>query len=190
MLGFIESEINGDELIYSSAKKEDKLTEYKVKDLLSVINQGNRGICCAVVCAEMVNIIDKYTNNGTIDVDYVYNKREDKSIDGMTPKEAFEILKKDGYILEYAKITNQPSLKDSILVNGPALIALPVYDTERSDFWNGSKYQGGHAVAAVGFNDLGILIKNSWGSEWNNGGYTILPYDEFNKIIEAWCVIS
>ena len=189
MLGFIESEITGDELIYSSAKKEDDLTEYKVKDLLSVVDQGNRGICCAVVCSEMMNILDKYTGKGDIKIDYVYNKRSNKDIDGMTPKEAFEILKKDGYITDYARITNLPSLKDSILVNGPALIAMPVYSYD-AKFWEGNKYQGGHAVAAVGFNDLGILIKNSWGADWNDGGYTVWPYDEFNKIIEAWCVIS
>ena len=188
MLGFIESEITGDELIYSSA--ENKLQNYKVKDLLPVMDQGNRGICCAVVCAEMLNILDKYTNKGKIKMDYVYNKRQNKSIDGMTPKEAFEILKSDNYITDYARITNIESLKDSILVNGPALISLAVYDFDQGDFWNWLKCQGGHAVAVVGFNDFGFLIKNSWGHNWNDGGYTILPYDECNKIIEAWCVIS
>lgn len=187
MTGFIESEITGDEIVYSSSN--DNLNEYKVKDLLPVIDQGNRGICCAVVCAEIQNIIDKYNHKGDIKNDYVYNKRSNKNIDGMTPKEAFEILKKDGYISDYARITNQPSLKDSILVNGPALIALPVYSFD-SKFWEGSKYQGGHAVAVVGFDNEGFLIKNSWGKEWSNNGYTTLPYDEFNKIIEAWCVIS
>lgn len=187
MLGFIESEINGDENIYESSSC--KLNEYKVKDLNSVVNQGNRGICCAVVCSEIQNIINKYNKKGDIDIDYTYNKRANKFIDGMTPKEAFEILKSDGYITDYARITNHQSLKDSIIVNGPSLIALPVFDLDRCDFWNGSNYQGGHAVAAVGFNDLGFLIKNSWGVDWNDGGYTILPYNEFNKVIEAWCVI-
>lgn len=187
MFGFIESNLTGDENIYSSSYND--LTEYKVKELLPVIDQGDRGICCAVVCAEIQNIVDKYTKKGDISIDYVYNKRCDKSIDGMTPKEAFEILKQDGYITDYAMITNQQSLKDSIIINGPALIALPVYSYD-AEFWNGFKYQGGHAVAAVGFNDLGFLIKNSWGYNWNDGGYTILSYNEFDKIIEAWCVIS
>jgi C1A family cysteine protease len=68
-------------------------------------------------------------------------------------------------------------------------LALPVCDQSRGDFWNGEGNLGGHAVTAVGFNDLGFLIKNSWGYEWNDGGYTILPYNEFDKVIEAWCVI-
>jgi hypothetical protein len=159
MLGFIESELNGEERIYESSSL--KLKDYKVKDLKPVINQGDRGICCAVVCSEIQNIINKYNNKGNIDIDYTYNKRFDKSIDGMTPKEAFEILKSDDYISDYARITNSQSLKDSIIINGPALIALPVYDFNNGDFWNGIKYQGGHAVSAVGFNDLGFIIKNS-----------------------------
>lgn len=186
MFGYIESEITGHEKTYEAHSP--ILIEYKVKDLLPVIDQGERGICCSAVCAEIQNIINKYTHKGNIKIDYVYNKRIDKSIDGMSPKEAFEILKENGYISDYARITNLHSLKDSILVNGPALLALPVY-SENADFWNGDVYKGGHAVSAVGFNDLGFLIKNSWGWEWNDGGYTLLPYSEFHKTSEAWCVL-
>lgn len=128
MFGYIESTFNGDENVYSSSNNE--LSYYKVKDLLPVIDQGNRGICCAVVCAEIQNIIDKYTHKETIPIDYVYNKRKNKSIDGMSPKEAFQILKQDGYISDYARITNIQSLKDSVIINGPAMIALPVYSED------------------------------------------------------------
>jgi C1A family cysteine protease len=68
------------------------------------------------------------------------------------------------------------------------MLILPVYSDELK-FWNGNNYQGAHAVSAVGFDDSGFLIKNSWGADWGNSGYTILPYDDFDKVIEAWCVI-
>lgn len=55
----------------------------------------------------------------------------------------------------------------------------------------GDRVEGGHAVAAVGYDDNrkikntnfggqetvgALLIRNSWGSSWGNGGYGWLPY--------------
>ena len=52
------------------------------------------------------------------------------------------------------------------------------------------KMEGGHAVVAVGYDDNriipnadgkrskgAVLIRNSWGTDWGNGGYGWLPYD-------------
>ena len=56
----------------------------------------------------------------------------------------------------------------------------------------GDKILGGHAVCAVGYDDTKIiknshhgvaetigalLIRNSWGTSWGNGGYGWLPYE-------------
>jgi C1A family cysteine protease len=37
---------------------------------------------------------------------------------------------------------------------------------------------GGHAVMAVGYDDSKecLIVRNSWGAEWGNGGYFYLPY--------------
>jgi len=37
---------------------------------------------------------------------------------------------------------------------------------------------GGHAVMAVGYNDAGqqFIIRNSWGTEWGQAGYFLMPY--------------
>lgn len=37
---------------------------------------------------------------------------------------------------------------------------------------------GGHAVLAIGFDDSKecLMVRNSWGSEWGQGGYFYLPY--------------
>lgn len=39
--------------------------------------------------------------------------------------------------------------------------------------------QGGHAVCAVGYDlDKGVfIVKNSWGSDWGDGGYFYMPLD-------------
>ncbi len=39
------------------------------------------------------------------------------------------------------------------------------------------RYYGGHAVTIVGFDDYGFWIKNSWGTEWGEGGYARISYD-------------
>jgi C1A family cysteine protease len=38
---------------------------------------------------------------------------------------------------------------------------------------------GGHAVCAVGYDDKAkrILVRNSWGPKWGQGGYFTMPYD-------------
>ncbi|MCC5829226.1 MAG: C1 family peptidase [Phycisphaeraceae bacterium] len=36
---------------------------------------------------------------------------------------------------------------------------------------------GGHAVTIVGYNDLGFIVKNSWGTDWGDNGYAIVSYD-------------
>ena len=39
--------------------------------------------------------------------------------------------------------------------------------------------EGSHAVVAVGYDDKRqcIIVLNSWGSIWGNGGYFFMPYN-------------
>lgn len=43
----------------------------------------------------------------------------------------------------------------------------------------GEKVLGGHAVCAVGFDDAEkcLIVRNSWGTEWGQEGYFLMPYD-------------
>jgi len=50
-----------------------------------------------------------------------------------------------------------------------------------------SKAIGGHAYALVGYNDIGFLVQNSWGTSWGNGGFAILPYEDWlDSAYDAW----
>ncbi|WP_102128458.1 hypothetical protein [Deinococcus planocerae] len=46
---------------------------------------------------------------------------------------------------------------------------------------------GGHAFALVGYNEVGFLVQNSWGSGWGGGGFATLPYDDWlRSAYDAW----
>jgi papain like protease len=46
---------------------------------------------------------------------------------------------------------------------------------------------GGHAYALVGFNRVGFVVQNSWGLNWANKGFAILPYEEWVRYgTDAW----
>lgn len=39
--------------------------------------------------------------------------------------------------------------------------------------------EGGHAVAFVGYTHQGFIVQNSWGPRWGNGGFALLPYEDY-----------
>jgi hypothetical protein len=46
---------------------------------------------------------------------------------------------------------------------------------------------GGHAFALVGYNEIGFLVQNSWGTEWGNHGFATLPYEDWLDCgYDAW----
>lgn len=72
---------------------------------------------------------------------------------------------------------------------------------------NGEKIMGGHAVAAFGYDDEkeikntnpgavatkgALLVRNSWGSGWGEGGYGWLPYDYVLKglAVDWWSLLK
>ena len=45
----------------------------------------------------------------------------------------------------------------------------------------------GHFFVGVGYNDVGFLVQNSWGSQWGRGGFATLPYDDWlASAYDAW----
>lgn len=109
------------------------------------------------------------------------------------PKESYSIAK--NYIIKgYARVNTIEGLKTALVQSGPCLLCLPVYSSIAMKFWrkrkDDSEKLGGHAVAVVGYNDKGFILRNSWGILWNLSGYITFPYEDFTIATEIWTMVD
>lgn len=206
------SKLDGTEIIVDDVLDNmDIPAEYSyLMYLPNAYDQGNRPTCVPHAISAFVDWYNGVNDiDGDMSIDWIYDCRENKDGEGMTLKEALKYIKKVGYTTKqdyknirkgespeldqinmYGMLNSVFAMQRSLLINGPFILALPVYDSSRSDFWNGSKFEGGHAVACVGYDEYGLIIRNSWGTMWGAGGYCTLPYEQVNKIYEAWALIK
>lgn len=82
-------------------------------------------------------------------------------------------------------------VKERLAARCPAMFGFTVYSNLEGGPLvplptRGARVAGGHAVLAVGYDDAyavpgaapgALLIRNSWGAGWGDGGYGWLPYD-------------
>lgn len=86
---------------------------------------------------------------------------------------------------------NIEAVKLALVENGPTVIILPCYNYGPR-FWYrpdaGAILIGWHAVALVGYNASGFIVRNSWGTGWENRGYCEMSYSDFNlkPMSEHW----
>jgi C1A family cysteine protease len=101
------------------------------------------------------------------------------------------------------------SIKNNIAKGFPCMFGFTVYNSIQQAGTTGKipypcegeKVEGGHAIIAVGYDDKmsirnescdmetkgALLIRNSWGVEWGEGGYGWLPYEfVLNGLAEDW----
>ena len=201
--GFTPSKIDGSEIMFKAEDTEIP-SSYSYRDYLpDVINQGTLSICVPCTLSSYLNwkenINDGSNKDNKIDLFEIYNSRTNKG-EGMTYKEALGFLRKKGVSYEngkiginlYGRITEIEDLKFALVANGPCFGALPVYSSD-CDFWNkkhGNRLHGYHAISLVGYDEEGIIIRNSWGKKFCDEGYTKISYQDFKKLIEIWTVID
>lgn len=99
----------------------------------------------------------------------------------------------------YARLKTMIEMKRSLVVNGPFLAGVDVYDSWFTDKVNKTGmipmpkkrdfYQGGHAICIAGYDDAKRLFKfkNSWSDDWGDNGYGYLTYDYMKQYcLDAW----
>ena len=192
-LGFIQSPYDSRDVIFSASLDSTIPEEYKLKNVQSVIDQGDDPVCAAVSLSEIINW-HKFVRSDKDKVSYwdIFDLRADKNMQGMIPRQALSQLKKvgvDGYkIKSYAKIESIEAAKSAIMLNGPILLGLNAYN--QSEFWkNNGQYIGGHAVIFTGWDKNGFILQNSWGVEWENGGTAIFAFEYWKDVVEAWTIM-
>jgi len=112
------------------------------------------------------------------------------------PKSWAHLVSRWSLIDSYWRVTSVEELKDA-LVSGPVAIGVGVYEEFFSvgndgivrDPANPQYCYGGHAIAAVGYNDATGLVKfkNSWSKGWGQAGYGYLSYNYIrNYMWDSW----
>ncbi len=82
-------------------------------------------------------------------------------------------------------------LQYALILNGPCVGALRVY-SDCPNFWdsNTGTFLGCHAISIVGYDEKGFIIRNSWGENWGDKGYTHMDYDDFPNFLELWTIME
>jgi hypothetical protein len=147
------------------------------------INQDGEGM----YPRDSMNIL--YKKGILAEEDYPYGKRE-------KPEQISQdvLNKASNYRIQgYAYVNTIQTLKAAIYRGGACAFTVPVYSPNKT-MWKpsavGEVVSGGHAMTAVGWNQEGFIIRNSWGEEWGDKGYTIFPYSDWGMQSEVWAVID
>lgn len=111
----------------------------------------------------------------------------DKNIDKL------EALADDYRITSYARLYTEKEIKSWLFVHKigvPIAIATGDINLDKNNIIQiPAVYpNAGHAMLIVGWNDSGFIVQNSWGKNWGDNGYAILPYEY--EIREAWGVTT
>jgi len=197
--GCIASELDGTEYKYQE-RSMDIPSEYTyIGSMPPVLDQGSSFKC---VCYSLCSFLDWRKNTyegdndgGQYSIDDLFAIRADKNAPGMQIKEALRYLKHTGLggtrITEYAMVGSIVQLQQAIVTNGPLVGGLPVYSYSQKDkFWReAGSFLGGHCITIVGYNQDGIIIRNSWGKKWCNEGHVLMPYKDFDNFFEIWTMI-
>jgi C1A family cysteine protease len=116
-------------------------------------------------------------------------------VDYGKPKNWSHLIARWALIDSYWRVNGLNELKLA-LTNGPVVIGIPcfveIFYTDDGFIpypSNPSQIYGGHAVAAVAYDDSReiIIFKNSWGESWGRSGYGFLSYKYIEDFLwDAW----
>jgi hypothetical protein len=96
-------------------------------------------------------------------------------------------------IKSYASVMTVAGLQSAVATYGPCMLVCPIYDYT-STFWNPKSASavpiGGHCVTIVGYDASSFIVRNSWGADWANGGYSNFPFTDWGVQFSAWSAVD
>jgi hypothetical protein len=206
------------EAIYPKRVKVPASLDYRPV-LRFVRDQGSIGSCVAQVgaCMKEWQEFEDVGFDQYMSPQFIYNSRSTEG-SGMYPRDLMSILRNMGsvpesvfpygwagkpskevyekaknYVIQhYAQVDTIEGLKTALAKNGPCYGTFPVYNYGdrlwKSSF--GGAVLGYHGMTFVGYNSKGFIIRNSWGRDWADDGYTIFPYEDWGFQVECWTTID
>lgn len=199
MFGLELSTLTGKEPVYSAQIQQRTLQNYSFEKYIKTVkDQGQTSMCVPFSISQIVEWYWRTSGmkNPQMDKSGFYAQRAIKNSNGMSFKEALELMMNKGYVLDkihteriygYCRISSKLLMQDYLVAYAPFLLGVPVYDSTTTEFWKPSgTMEGFHAVVAVGFNDEGLRILNSWGTSYGEGGFANFPWKDLDLIKEAW----
>lgn len=207
------------EPIYDEFKTKSSGLDWR-KHLQSVRNQCIQGASLGFAGSCMIEWYARKIDKAPFvaSPQFLYNIRPNQKTTLMCGRELMKILKEHGCCTEesfpygngdvisnamlkeaeknkidgYARIRTMETLKKALLVNGPCLICFPVFNHTTS-LWKqrkGEEKLGCHAMAVIGYNAKGFIVRNSWGQHWDDNGYCLYPYSDWGCHTEIWTVVN
>lgn len=204
VFGYVPSIIDGTEAMFQSDTTLEVPEKYTfIPYMPPVIDQGDKPIC--VTCSVSAHLdwnlnMDRNgeKKNHGVNLGEIYASKTNMG-DGMTFKDALKFLRKKGVhsdvgvlkVEKYAMVSSPDILKHALVLNGPCVGALPVYNNNSDEFWKDKgDFLGGHAISIVGYGREGFLIRNSWGESFGVKGYIELPYEDYDSFMEVWTILD
>ncbi|NND74896.1 MAG: C1 family peptidase [Ilumatobacter sp.] len=106
----------------------------------------------------------------------------------LTLRRVIDAVRRPGSLYLRIDTSDVASMKKSLLLDHPLFVSSQTHvgwinlylpDQTLINQPHGGKMLGGHAYVIVGFDERGWWIHNSWGQEWGDRGYALLPYADF-----------
>ena len=201
--GMVPSIIDGSEMIFQEPIKNNGIPKkFSYMNVMpKVLNQGANSICVPCSLSAYIdwdiNVKTGRKDDNGIELFDIYDSRSLHE-EGMSFKEALKYLQKHGVatvqgnkkIGKYAKINSFMVLRYALVMNGPCVGGLPVYNSNNTNFWEQNKsLEGLHAVCIIGYTEDGFIIRNSWGESYGENGYAFISNEDANKFTEIWTII-
>lgn len=150
---------------------------YGIKNQL--FNDRSQGMFLKDACAIATKYGDMLYEDcpGNDEVPYCYNKAESAFYDEEKLKTAYTFRLNSYYTCE-----SDDDIKLAIVKYGPVLGCVKWYNGSKTYEDGTLKYDTNkkssyHCIVIYGWDEKGWLCQNSWGADWGDNGYFILPYE-------------
>jgi Papain family cysteine protease len=93
----------------------------------------------------------------------------------------------------YALVGTLESMKQALFYTGPVMVLCAVYTESSPKIWvrplhipaDAPPKEGYHCMLVVGYDEKNLIIRNSWGTHWGDGGHVKMPLAEFSALVEC-----